>query len=258
LAGQERAVGALLFASGEIEPRRRERLRHLCEAQTQHFQLLSEFASTALFERWASYQQSANAQQLEQLRGAVLRSENGKLDERLSALWFEVCSQRISFLWSLQRELVGELQVQCESRIAQAEADLQDTRGLLQRLRELPPSSAERVEHFYSPDIPVEQALVFMPPVYRAPTRAASLLDLLQAQSRQLAEAESALAGARRALDERKLIERAKGVLMLDRGFGEEEAYRQMRELSMDRNLRMVDIARAVLAGARKPSKPAT
>jgi len=56
------------------------------------------------------------------------------------------------------------------------------------------------------------------------------------------------LQSARRALDERKLIERAKGVLMTRLGVSEEKAYKALRNASMTQNRRMADVAEATLA----------
>jgi response regulator NasT len=53
---------------------------------------------------------------------------------------------------------------------------------------------------------------------------------------------------ARTALSERKLIDRAKGMLMQARGMTEEEAYQTMRKLAMDQGKRMADIASNVIA----------
>ena len=50
------------------------------------------------------------------------------------------------------------------------------------------------------------------------------------------------------ALENRKTIERAKGILMRRTGSSEQEAYRIMQRTSQDRSVPMVDIARAVLA----------
>jgi response regulator NasT len=54
----------------------------------------------------------------------------------------------------------------------------------------------------------------------------------------------------RRALEERKLIERAKGRLMALHGVTEDDAFRWLRRRSMDTRLRMADIARQVLGQA--------
>lgn len=48
-------------------------------------------------------------------------------------------------------------------------------------------------------------------------------------------------------LADRKLIERAKGLLMKNRGLGEEEAYTLMRRTAMKQNRRLSDIAQSVI-----------
>ena len=60
-----------------------------------------------------------------------------------------------------------------------------------------------------------------------------------------------AVASAKRALAERKVIERAKGVLMARHDISEDAAYTQLRKVSMDRNVRLVDVAEALLASER-------
>lgn len=67
--------------------------------------------------------------------------------------------------------------------------------------------------------------------------------QVFQSLRAELAEANSALA-------ERKLIERAKGLVMKQRQCSEEEAYQALRKLAMTRNLRMVEMAKTVIAAA--------
>ena len=52
----------------------------------------------------------------------------------------------------------------------------------------------------------------------------------------------------RSTLNERKLIERAKGLLMAHRRLSEEQAHRVLQQLAMSQSRRLVDIAEAVLA----------
>jgi response regulator NasT len=56
----------------------------------------------------------------------------------------------------------------------------------------------------------------------------------------------------RQALDDRKVIERAKGVVMKRVGVGEEEAFRRLKKLASDQNHKLVEIARTVLAAEEK------
>jgi response regulator NasT len=64
-----------------------------------------------------------------------------------------------------------------------------------------------------------------------------------QALRRELASAKSDLA-------ERKVIERAKGILMESRRLSEDAAFRLLRKMAMDRKLRLAVVAREVVAAA--------
>ena len=48
-------------------------------------------------------------------------------------------------------------------------------------------------------------------------------------------------------LTERKLVERAKGILMKSRNVAEDEAYRTLRKLAMDKNQKLAEVARQVI-----------
>ncbi|HRD85073.1 MAG TPA: ANTAR domain-containing protein [Rubrivivax sp.] len=63
-------------------------------------------------------------------------------------------------------------------------------------------------------------------------------------QDRQL---RAQLDSAQTRLAERKLIERAKGLLMDEVGLGEEQAYRHLRKLAMDRGQTLAQVAERVL-----------
>lgn len=52
---------------------------------------------------------------------------------------------------------------------------------------------------------------------------------------------------AKSELVERKLVDRAKGILMSDHGYSEPEAYKRMRNLAMSKGKRMAEIAEAII-----------
>jgi response regulator NasT len=58
------------------------------------------------------------------------------------------------------------------------------------------------------------------------------------------------LASARTSLEERKLVERAKGIVMQRRGMSEDDAYRLLRSTAMQKNLKLAEVARSVIAMA--------
>ncbi|HVY81941.1 MAG TPA: ANTAR domain-containing protein [Steroidobacteraceae bacterium] len=51
-----------------------------------------------------------------------------------------------------------------------------------------------------------------------------------------------------RQLEDRKLIERAKGILMKERALSESDAYAMLRKAAMNENRRIVDIARSIVS----------
>ncbi|MBX9855363.1 MAG: ANTAR domain-containing protein [Gemmatimonadaceae bacterium] len=79
------------------------------------------------------------------------------------------------------------------------------------------------------------------------PTTLDATLRMAVTRARELIEARREAAEAKQQLEARKLIERAKGILMRRTGSSEQEAYRIMQRSSQDRSVRMVDIARAVI-----------
>ena len=65
-------------------------------------------------------------------------------------------------------------------------------------------------------------------------------------------------ADLRQALEDRKVIERAKGVLMRERGLDEPEAFRRLQKLARDNHRKMVEIARMILITAEALEAPET
>jgi len=74
-----------------------------------------------------------------------------------------------------------------------------------------------------------------------------SSIKLAAHRARELNAAREEVADVRRQLENRKAIERAKGILMRRTGLSEQEAYRILQRTSQDRSVPMVDVAREVL-----------
>ena len=246
-AAQERAVGALMYASGQGNEAQQQRVVHLIEAQERSLQVFAEFAEPALRNRWEQQQLGSRIAQLERLRRTLCIAKPGAaLDSDLSDTWFDVCTERINALWQLQVELVKSLREDCAARILEAQQDLQDSKGLLRRLRDNPPQRTHAVDRFFDTATALTAVPASLGMSYAS--ESASLLDLLQAQSARMAAMEVELDAARRALHERKVIERAKGVLMLRLSLNEEAAFRVLQKTSMDQNRRLLEVAEATLS----------
>jgi len=72
-------------------------------------------------------------------------------------------------------------------------------------------------------------------------------IRLAVSRARELSTARQDAVSAKEQLEARKIIERAKGILMRRTGSSEQEAYRILQRTSQDRSVPMVTIAKAVL-----------
>lgn len=82
------------------------------------------------------------------------------------------------------------------------------------------------------------------------PERIQPILDVAISRFREYQQLRDELEQTRLQLTERKVIEKAKGILMKNRGFEEDQAYRLLRKMAMDRNLKIAELARSVIAAA--------
>jgi response regulator NasT len=80
--------------------------------------------------------------------------------------------------------------------------------------------------------------------------RVGSVLEVAIARFTETERLRRELADTRANLVERKAVERAKGILMKQRGFDEPQAYHALRKMAMDRNLRIGEVAENVIAVA--------
>lgn len=79
------------------------------------------------------------------------------------------------------------------------------------------------------------------------PDRLQPILDVAVARFEQDRALREELKSTQDRLAERKVIERAKGLVMKQKGVGEEEAFRVMRKLAMDRNKRLLEVAQQII-----------
>jgi response regulator NasT len=96
-------------------------------------------------------------------------------------------------------------------------------------------------------DVEVTAAIAFLPKP-TPPRMLDSTIRLAVKRARELRSAKKDASDAKMQLENRKVIERAKGILMRRTGTSEQEAYRILQRTSQDRSVPMVEIAKAVLA----------
>jgi response regulator NasT len=80
-----------------------------------------------------------------------------------------------------------------------------------------------------------------------ASERMRPILDVAMARFQHEQCLRQELASARSELAERKIVERAKGLLMSKQGLSEDAAYAQLRKMAMNRGIKLAEVAQRVL-----------
>lgn len=83
-----------------------------------------------------------------------------------------------------------------------------------------------------------------------APSRLKPVIDVAIARFQEFQGLKRELENTRLKLADRRDVEKAKGLLMKRRGLDEGTAYEMLRRMAMDRNLRLGDVARSLIAAA--------
>lgn len=245
LAGQERATGSALLAAGAANTAGQQHLLHLIDSQERCLQVFNDFAPPAVRDRArAQASQPAHAHnlaELERLRRIVCTASDGApLDSSLSPTWFECCTRRMDGMRAVEEHLAHDLVALCEAQMAAAQRELHTWEALQADPHAAPnPAAHPQGDFFESPHSPhfLTQA-------------GHSVLDLVHEQSQRLHAMAAELDTVRASLNERKVIERAKGLLMAHRQLGEDEAHKLLRQTAMAQNRRLVDVAEALLSMA--------
>ncbi|MBA0173437.1 nitrate regulatory protein [Pectobacterium versatile] len=250
LAGQERAIGAAAYAAGSVDEETRQKLLDLIERQDRCFDTFLSFSDEENQQRWRAITVDSEFERLRRI--VCTRSPIEKLLEADSLHWFSIATRRIDEMKQMEDELEQTLMQRCRTRIAAAEKACSDQRADLDALM----AQQEHDEPGYSifiagHDVEGQSAQPgWLHSDGVSPQLGRSLLSLVQQQSRRLQAQDHELAALRATLNERKQIDRAKGLLMQHRGLSEEEAYKTLRRMAMSQNKKLIDIATAMLAVA--------
>ena len=76
------------------------------------------------------------------------------------------------------------------------------------------------------------------------------ILDMAISRFNAFAKLRQELAEVRSELEDRKIVDRAKGILMKTRGIGEADAYALLRSTAMNQNRKLVEIAQSLITAA--------
>ncbi|ELY3795560.1 nitrate- and nitrite sensing domain-containing protein [Cronobacter sakazakii] len=223
LAGQERAIGAIGFTQGAFSEPLRQRLADRIDAQQCCFETFLSLACADIRERF--YRHGEATRELEQLRRLACTRLPADDPRARAVRWFGLQTTRLDALRDIEEALIAALLAEAHRLLAQ-EAHSETPEAALARrasLRDEP----------------------------QTPALERHLLPLVRQQAREVESLTRQLASLQANLEERKLIDRAKSLLMSHQQLSEEQAWHQLRKLAMDQNKRMVEIAEAMLAVAR-------
>lgn len=251
LAGQERAAGVEGFSRGYFDSDLLQRMQQLEEGQERCFEVFAEFADDDAQALWHRVCAGETAAQLLSLRTMARRtSADARVEPSLCELWFELNTRRIDAMKQVEAHLAAGLLEHCRRSIAQAHADLDNHRTLLGRLAQMDAGSDQALlfsVHSSTLDSAPQDAI--------GNHLARSILDLLHEQNQRLQRVSDELKETRETLNERKLIERAKKLLMTQYQLSEDDAYTRLRQSAMERGLRLVDVAQSLLAFAARKAQ---
>jgi len=256
LCGQERACGVVGFLNGYFTDERKAQMQGLVQAQERCFDAFMAHGGPdevhADARAWDDVRELTAT--LARLRTIAARtSVDQQVDRQLSAAWFAAATARIDAMHRVERASIEGLARLCQARITATREDLADHRVLLDQL------SAADARDGSGRVFSVQARPLNAPPEDNLGAGLqASVLDMLARQTARLADSEHQLAQARKALEERKYVERAKWVLVATQGVTEKDAHDQLQKAAMNTGQPLHVVAREViekLGGKRAESR---
>lgn len=211
LAGQERALGAIGFTQGYFSDEMRQTLVDRIDGQQACFEVFLSLTPPTLQEHFTL---SVPGVETEQLRRQACTRQPAADKGELALRWFSLQTARLEQLRAQEELLIADLMTAVDELITRAD------------------------EHPLRAALPDE-------PLAHYPAR--PLLPLVRQQAQEIEQLSRQLASMRDSIEERKIIDKAKSVLMAHQQMSEEQAWCRLRKMAMDKNQRMVDIARALL-----------
>jgi len=212
LVGQERALGAIGFTLGNFNDDTRQRLVDRIDGQQACFEVFLSHSHADVQNTFSL--NCLPEREIEQLRRVACTRQPAADNGDTALNWFSLQTTRLEHLRTLEEVAIADLMIAVDERI-QSDDDI------------TVPADEHDDPLVHYPDKP--------------------LLPLVRQQAREIEQLSRQLASLRDTLEERKTIDKAKSVLMMHQSMSEEQAWTALRKMAMDKNQRMVDIARALL-----------
>lgn len=229
-AGQERAWGVVAFSGKALGSELTERLQVLDQSQQDALEALWLGLGTEISQEFLPrFHHDSDGQYCELKKLMFGLCQHAQASPKLAELWFDCASRRIDVLQALFGPVNAALEQQLVCSKQQYE---QEKTGLNQQ-------EITKV-------LPIVDALLPVPAVLKHPGQA-SLMHLLHEQSLYISNIEVELGHARAAVQELKVIQRAKLLLIEQHKLTEQQAHHQLQKLAMDRQQTLAEMATQVV-----------
>ncbi len=250
LAGQERAIGVRIFSRHAPEDEDEHPARQivgLIERQEQYFATFNEFSDTENRQHWAGITTDS---EFERLRRIACTRSTLPGGPEASQHWFLLATRRIDRMKQLEDSLQSTLMQLCRDRIITTQRACDEQQADIDSLKTAM-SGGDGGYSVFMQDNPENKHLQgWLQSEGIQPQLGQSLLSLLRQQSQRLDAQNQELTDLREVLHQRKTVDSAKKLLMQHRQLTEDEAYKTLRQMAMDQNKKMSDIAAALLSVA--------
>ena len=253
LAGQERAIGVRVFSAhlpGETHGHYADTMIDLIERQEQCFETFTAFGDPKNNQYWSDM---TTDREFERLRRLACTRTSASGTPGTGQHWFVVATQRIDEMKLLEDRLLQTVMQLCRERITATEQACHEQQADIESLKEAVSQGDSGFSVFMRDPATGEQLAQrsgWINSEGIQPQLGQSLLSLLRQQSRRLDAQSQELSALRETLNQRKTIDSAKKLLMQHRQISEDEAYKTLRQMAMDQNKKIAEIAAAILSVA--------
>lgn len=251
LAGQERAMGVRVFSYPQDHhqpPATSAMMTALISRQEHCFATFLEFCDTKNTGKWQTLTPDGEFERLRRIACTTPQGSHRRTD--LSQHWFNLATTRIDDYRRLEDSLQSELMDICQRKLTACEQAFNQQQADIDALR----GTSEETYGSYSVFLgtcPTESGEDGWLQSGEIPPRLGhSLLSLLSQQSQRLDAQHQELESLRQVLSQRTMIDNAKKLVMTHRRISEDEAYKLLRQMAMDQNKKISEIAAAILSVA--------
>jgi AmiR/NasT family two-component response regulator len=252
LMGQERAVGVAGFSAQHFSHEQCERIQRLMDGQERCFELFLEFSNLPSRKLYEQYSISTYMVEIEELRRLAMDHTSRQFESQQADQWFKLLTQHIDHLKTVELGLQMHLQRLCLEQVSDAKRILtqqQDSIPMFPKHAEdtfvVFLSASQSLKNHAQAQTTIQQDCYYSDGIGHKLGR--SVFELVQDQAHSLQQMHDELSAARTAINEKKLQDKAKVLLMKNRQLTEDQAHKLLRQMAMDQGKRLSEVAKIII-----------